>query len=187
MGVGRSTRTQPRKPTVDLIDLSSRSRLSKTTGYRMTADEENAYRAPQANVLPQLEPPSSPQGAWRDGPYLVVHKSFRDYPDRCIVCNAPQAAKARVSVRWIRAPIVLIVVGLVISPASRCLFGLFFRRRPSGRESARNTSLARTTTVCYLETCTAFPTRLGASRGCHCVSQQAGRACRGNIAAFGMP
>lgn len=82
----------------------------------MTADEENAYRAPQANILPNLSPPTAPHGAWRDGPYLVVHKSFRDYPDRCIVCNAPQAAKARVAVRWIRAPIVLIAVGLAISP-----------------------------------------------------------------------
>jgi uncharacterized membrane protein len=83
----------------------------------MTADDENAFRAPQANSLPHRQPPPVAEGAWRDGPCLIVHRSFRDYPQRCIVCNAPtQTARSRVSVRWVRAPIVLIIVGLAISP-----------------------------------------------------------------------
>jgi len=83
----------------------------------MTADDENPFLAPQANILPQMQPPSVAEGAWRDGPYLIVHRSFRDYPQRCIVCNAStQTTRSRVSVKWIRAPIVLIVVGLAISP-----------------------------------------------------------------------
>jgi hypothetical protein len=88
----------------------------------MTADDDNAYRAPRVEITRKAEQPLTRRGAWRDGPYLVVRRKFRDYPDRCIACNAPaDGIRARFSVYYVRSALSVVLVGLLLSP----LFLLF--------------------------------------------------------------
>jgi len=59
---------------------------------------------------------SSKAGAWRDAPYLVVRKSWTDFPDRCILCNAPaEGIRIPMRVRATRrsdAVLVFLIMGI---------------------------------------------------------------------------
>jgi len=42
---------------------------------------------------PQQSGGASQESIWRDGPYLVVRRKKSQFPDRCILCNAPAEGK----------------------------------------------------------------------------------------------
>ena len=82
-----------------------------------TADDDNPYRTPQAELAGQTNKQSARQSAWRDGPFLVVRRTFKEYPDRCIACNSPAEGRyVSMRVRRDRSVVVLVVLCLILGP-----------------------------------------------------------------------